>query len=249
MVKGIVWKIGLFLLITLISTVALAVVQEAIHLDFETIMFPQWGPAVGFLLMVLFFRKLRIPVNLRFNKLVALKSVLALGLPFLFIAIAYAVGKAMGLEPKGADDLTPLISMTLVGIFIGSIGEELGWRSFLQPTLEKNTSVLLASVIVGLLWGLWHFGQYVNGGLFMLGFLVFTISASILLSWILRNTNYSIILSTLFHASINIGFFVFMKNSLADPTLMLINGIVWLIPALIIIAVTGKQLSKTEKGD
>jgi membrane protease YdiL (CAAX protease family) len=132
----------------------------------------------------------------------------------------------------------------LIGIIIGSIGEEIGWRSFLQPTLEKNNSVILASILVGLIWGLWHIGHYKNGLLYMIGFLFFTISASILLAWILRETGYSIIIALLFHTSVNIGFFVLFKNSLTDSKLMIINGIVWLIPAIVVLITTGKDLIK-----
>ena len=108
--------------------------------------------------------------------------------------------------------------MLIIGILIGSIGEELGWRSFLQPNLEKKYSVLLASIIVGSIWGFWHIGHYKNGLLFMIGFLIFTVSASIILAWILRDTSYSIIISVLFHVSINLGFFVLFKNSLTKET-------------------------------
>jgi membrane protease YdiL (CAAX protease family) len=175
---------------------------------------------------------------------IAVKSLLALGLPFLLITIAYFIGKLNGLEIKITNDLTPLISIMIIGIILGSIGEEIGWRSFLQPTLEKNYSVLLASIIVGLIWGLWHIGHYKNGLFFMIGFLIFTISASIILAWVLRDTKFNIIISVLFHISINIGFFVLFKNSLTDSKLMIINGIVWMIPAIGIVILTGKDLIK-----
>ncbi len=240
-----IWKIGLFILTTLIVTGLLAKIQQKINLDFEKIVLPQLAPAIGFLIMTLLFKSMRISIGFDFNKLIAIKSLLALGLPFILITIAFIIGKLIGLEPKFTNDLTPLISIMLIGIIIGSIGEEIGWRSFLQPTLEKNNSVILASIIVGLIWGLWHIGHYKNGLLFMIGFLIFTISASIILAWILRETRYSIIIAVLFHTSINIGFFVLLKNSLTDSKLMIINGIVWLIPAIGILIMTGKDLIKT----
>jgi len=240
-----IWKILLFTLITLIVTGLLAAFQQMINLGYENIVLPQLAPAIGFLIVSLLFKDLRIPIGLDFNKVIALKSLIALGLPAFLITISYFLGRLSGLEIQLTNDLTPLFSIMAVGILLGSIGEELGWRSFLQPNLEKNNSVLLASIIVGLIWGFWHIGHYKNGPLFMIGFLVFTVSASILLAWILRNTRYSIILSVLFHASINIGFFALFKNSLTDSKLMIINGIVWMIPALGIIIMKGKNLTRT----
>ena len=239
------WKILLFTLITLIVTGLLAAFQQKISLGFEKIVLPQLAPAIGFLIISLLFKDLRIPIGLDFNKVVALKSLLAFGLPFFLITISYFIGRLNGLEIQLTNDLTPLFSIMAIGILIGSIGEELGWRSFLQPNLEKKNSVLLASIIVGVIWGFWHIGHYKNGLLFMIGFLVFTVSASIILAWILRDTRYSIIISVLFHTSINIGFFVLFQNSLTDSKLMIINGIVWLIPAIGIIIMTGKNLIRT----
>ena len=46
----------------------------------------------------------------------------------------------------------------LFGIIIGSIGEEIGWRSFFQPFLETKYSKNISSIIVGVVWGLWHIG-------------------------------------------------------------------------------------------
>jgi len=129
------WKILLFTLITLIVTGLLAAFQKKINLDFEKIVLPQLAPAIGFLIIALLFKDLRVPIGLEFNKAIAVKSFLALGLPFFLITISYFIGKLNGLEIQLTNDLTPLFSIMIIGILIGSIGEELGWRSFLQPNL------------------------------------------------------------------------------------------------------------------
>lgn len=229
-------------------TALLATMQEKINLDFEIIVLPQLAPAIGFLIIILLFRDLRVPIGFDFNKGIVVKSIFALGLPFILVSIAFVIGQVIGLEIKMTKDLSPLLTVMLIGIILGSIGEEIGWRSFLQPTFEKNNSALVASIIVGLIWGLWHIGHYKNGILFMVGFLIFTISASIILAWILRDTRYSIIISVLFHTSINIGFFVLFKNSLTDSKLIIINGMVWMIPAIGIVLMTGYDLIKKKNG-
>ena len=46
--------------------------------------------------------------------------------------------------------LIPMLSM--------SISEEFGWRGYLEPTLRKiNKSILMNHIIVGIIWGVWHF--------------------------------------------------------------------------------------------
>lgn len=237
-----IWKIILYVFITIVFTGLLAVVQQKINLSFEKIVLPQLAPAIGTLIMILIFFDLKFPITIDFNKLIALKSVLTLGIPFLLFTITFFAGKQVGLGVKLSDDLWNIIPLMFVGILIGSIGEEIGWRSFLQLTLEKKNPALLASIIVGTIWGLWHIGHYKNGALFMLGFLLFTISASIIVAWLLRDTKYNLIISVLFHISINLGFLILFKNSLTDSKLMILNGIVWLIPAIWIVITTGKDL-------
>jgi len=237
-----IWKIILYVLITVVFTGLLAVFQQKIHLKFEKIVLPQLAPAIGTLIIILLFCDLKIPITFGVNKLIAVKSVLALGIPFILFTLSFFAGKQLGIKVKLTDDWADLILVMIVGIVIGSVGEEIGWRSFLQLTLEKKNPALLASIIVGTIWGLWHIGHYKNGALFMTGFLIFTISASIIVAWLLRDTQYNLIIPVLFHISINLGFLILFKNSLTDSKLMLINGIVWLIPAIGIVLMTGKDL-------
>lgn len=42
--------------------------------------------------------------------------------------------------------------------------EEFGWRGFLQPLLRRRFSVLVSSLIVGVVWGIWHLPALVLPG-------------------------------------------------------------------------------------
>lgn len=83
------------------------------------------------------------------------------------------------------------------------------------------------------MWGLWHIGHYKNGILFLLGFLLFTTSASVILRRLLDRTNNNLLVSIMFHFSINISFIVFYRNSLTDSKMILINGILWALFAVV----------------
>ena len=43
------------------------------------------------------------------------------------------------------------------------VGEELGWRGYALPKLLEKRSPLIASLIIGVLWGAWHLPGIVTG--------------------------------------------------------------------------------------
>ena len=76
-----------------------------------------------------------------------------------------------------------LLPALFVALFldIGGVTEETGWRGFALPILQGRMTPLAATLIVGLLWGVWHFparpdilmGAYgLGGGAVLLGILV-----------------------------------------------------------------------------
>src|SRR3712207_6537622 len=89
------------------------------------------------------------------------------------------------------------------------MGEELGWRGYALPRLLARRSALAASLILGLLWGLWHLPTfYVLGapqhGLPISAFLLLTMAYSVLFTWIYLHTRGSVLIATLFHSAINL---------------------------------------------
>ncbi len=88
-------------------------------------------------------------------------------LMLLFLAISFGVPALMGgiaVEGPpvlgGTEGFKPLpLWLTVLGaplfFFLGG-SEELGWRHFLQPKLERKIPFIPAVLIVGVIWALWH---------------------------------------------------------------------------------------------
>jgi len=56
----------------------------------------------------------------------------------------------------------------LITLFSGAMGEESGWRGYLQQSVEKRHSLLKALLIVGIIWAFWHIPtwmNYITGGM------------------------------------------------------------------------------------
>jgi len=52
--------------------------------------------------------------------------------------------------------LTTVFALVGLNLFLGPLGEELGWRGYLQPALTGRLGWLRAALVVGVIWALWH---------------------------------------------------------------------------------------------
>lgn len=96
----------------------------------------------------------------------------------------------------------------LQNLLIGSaMGEEIGWRGFALPRLQARMGALGASLVLGVVWAVWHLPLYLTPGhplsdVFLGWTLLAIVGDAILFTWIFNHTRGSLLLALLFHASI-----------------------------------------------
>ena len=149
-----------------------------------------------------------------------------LGLPLLLAlmtAVCYTLAGGLGfagLQVGPLVGLAPQLLWTLV--LCGPLEEELGWRGFAFPLLRAKTNAVVSSLIIGVLWGLWHlplfllpgtsqYGlvtQHPPGILWFVGFVVQTTALSVLFGWLVTRTSESVPIAMVFHTGANMAYSV-----------------------------------------
>ena len=92
------------------------------------------------------------------------------------------------------------------------IAEEPGWRDFALPRMQPLFGPLLGTVILGLIWGLWHFPLFLTQWagypdevtwLSPVEFTISCVAISIVMTWVFNRTGESLPVAILLHASVN----------------------------------------------
>jgi len=145
------------------------------------------------------------------------------------------------------------IGLPIAVIFIfflgGPLQEEFGWRGYAFEHLREKYSALIAAVLSGLMWGLWHLPlffvpraeDYYNRP--MWGLILTTVLVGIILAWFYANTKGSIFAAMLGHTMFNWSNWVFPALK-SDSASLILFGAYFLAVAYIIWQYGAKTLKK-----
>ncbi|WP_019180953.1 CPBP family intramembrane glutamic endopeptidase [Microbacterium yannicii] len=141
------------------------------------------------------------------------------------------------------------VYFVLVLVVGGPLLEEPGWRGFALPRMEAKLGYwgpLVGTLILGVLWALWHFPQYMmptwaaqNGGVNLPAMLIYIASVipiTVILSWIYNRTRGSLFMTILAHTSIN-AFSIYIGALFPAQAGSLVNGFVGFGGAALLIVV------------
>jgi membrane protease YdiL (CAAX protease family) len=197
-----------------------------------------WSGAKGLLRRAVAFRRDRIVWYV----------VAAAAMP-LALLIEYAV-----MRLSGAALPEPSISLAALPVFfvmfiIGGFGEEIGWQGYVYPALRERWSALDASLLIAVVWALWHTIPFLQGersGEWILFQSLGMIPLRIITVWIFANAGQNVLAAVVFHAMCNVAQYLFPNyGSHYDPHL---NFLVMGAAAVAIVALWGPATLAGAKG-
>lgn len=230
--------------------------------------FGLWGPALSAILLTAvtrgkpglkeLFRRLllwRVPVRWYLIIFFGWPAIMILGT----LLFAWMTHQPIDLQwNRWASSLAYLLSSPVLGFWAC---EEIGWRGFALPRLLERWSALFSSIVLGSVWWLWHLPYFVGANGISPGFypfVIYTISVSILMTWVFNHTQGSVFVATFFHFWINIySGLQADKLPLADPGgEMMIQNLLLAGVALLVVMRYGyqrlarerKQVARVEPG-
>lgn len=133
-------------------------------------------------------------------------------------------------------------SLLSIVVAVLIVGEELGWRGFLLPYLLQRYSPVASSLIVGIVWAVWHLPNflmpsYPHYGLPFSAFVLMTIAFSVLFTWFHLRTDGSLAIAIIFHAALNL----FSLSGVEPSKEYWLRAVVYSATALVVYAIANSS--------
>ena len=128
---------------------------------------------------------------------------------FAAVVIRITQGAWPDLSLLGQDNYLPYLGwgVLLIWLITFGFGEEIGWRGFALPCMQRTMSVSKATLLLGLLWALWHVPSffyhetYVGMSWFIFpGFIFGVLCGAVLFTWLYNGTGGSVLMVAIWHA-------------------------------------------------
>jgi membrane protease YdiL (CAAX protease family) len=177
-----------------------------------------------------------------------------LGLPIasvLCASVIYGVAPLNALVDNWQLLFTLILPSLLIRIVFLNTIEEIGWLGFLQARLQDEHGPWKACLLVEIPFALWHLpgllgdtGGQLSLALVFLGILaIFQLFGRFVMMWLYNNTNRSVLLVGMFHATYNTTINTYAGEFIpvpAEPWFFIVSGVVAVAAVLVVVFTRGR---------
>lgn len=156
--------------------------------------------------------------------------------------------------PFNAGAVLALLFVVWISMWIQA-GEEVGWRGYALPRLSAAMGLGWASVVLGLVWAVWHLPLFLLPGIETTGqsfpvYVLYVVALSVAMTWLYWKTGGSLLLVMLMHAAINNSKGIIPTGSLPSAHPFTLNasllawltvGVLWLCAAYFLVRMAGAR--------
>lgn len=122
------------------------------------------------------------------------------------LSMRFVQGSWLDFRILGRMDFLPDLGVASVFLWLATygFGEELGWRGYLLPRLQRDRSAWSATVILWIVWATWHVPSFfylhtISSVGTLIGFLLGVFAGAIFLTWLYNSSGGSILIVTIWH--------------------------------------------------
>jgi hypothetical protein len=179
---------------------------------------------------------------------------------FTFLIVIAGTAGQLTINKLIGNTFNGILFLTQLGNFLpllilGPLSEEIGWRGYALGRLQTRWNALTSSLIVGLVWALWHLPLFMmvgtsqhEWGLPFFGFLVGLMANSIIYTWLYNNTHQSLWSAILLHWLWTYATQVLYSGVTRSPLYNWLECLPYVIMAVVVVLIWKPQtLSRSQK--
>jgi len=154
-----------------------------------------------------------------------------------------------------SNPIVAIVAPVIILLTAGPLQEEFGWRGYALPHLQRRFDALVSSLVLGVLWWLWHLPLIFIPGKFMVStpllfgvLLVEMVLVTILFTWIYNNTGGSILAAMLFHTSMNWSIWVILPSMQMNLSILGFTIVLLTIAVAVVLGIWGPNRLSRNNG-
>lgn len=149
-------------------------------------------------------------------------------------------------------DFLPDIGVWVVFVWLATygFGEEVGWRGYFLPRLQRNRTAWSATLVLWAIWAVWHVPSFfylhtVSGIGTLAGFLLGVLAGAVFLTWLYNSSGGSVLIVAVWHGLFD--YVTACTECKSGPVAATVSTLVMVWAVVVFFAFKPTNLSRSER--